>query len=280
MVPVILNAGRADVRPLPRGLRRAGREGAHEHPHRRRPDRGEHHADQPRRPRHGRLGAAADGRPGHDRRDRLDRLPRRPGGHRRDDRRGEGHDDDLDLRPPHHPGGRVGALPGPDRGVPAGRARLLRGRVRGARRRARPGPRAPGAGGRRVRRRLLGSAEDAQRGPPTRSCCRRCRPRARCVPRFRSHGHLAARLDPLGSEPEGDPGLDPRGARPDARDARRRSRRRSCTCTCRGRRWPTRCRTCARPTAARSPTRSSTSPPTASGCGCARTSSPAPSASR
>ncbi len=29
------------------------------------------------------------------------------------------------------------------------------------------------------------------------------------VTRFRSHGHLAARLDPLGSEPEGDPGLDP-----------------------------------------------------------------------
>jgi 2-oxoglutarate decarboxylase len=27
--------------------------------------------------------------------------------------------------------------------------------------------------------------------------------------RFRSHGHLAARLDPLGTEPEGDPGLDP-----------------------------------------------------------------------
>jgi 2-oxoglutarate dehydrogenase E1 component len=29
------------------------------------------------------------------------------------------------------------------------------------------------------------------------------------VSRFRSHGHLAARLDPLGSEPEGDPGLEP-----------------------------------------------------------------------
>jgi 2-oxoglutarate dehydrogenase E1 component len=29
------------------------------------------------------------------------------------------------------------------------------------------------------------------------------------VSRVRSHGHLAARLDPLGSEPEGDPGLDP-----------------------------------------------------------------------
>jgi 2-oxoglutarate dehydrogenase E1 component len=29
------------------------------------------------------------------------------------------------------------------------------------------------------------------------------------VSRVRSHGHLAARVDPLGSEPEGDPGLDP-----------------------------------------------------------------------
>jgi 2-oxoglutarate dehydrogenase E1 component len=29
------------------------------------------------------------------------------------------------------------------------------------------------------------------------------------VTRFRSHGHLAARLDPLGTEPEGEPGLDP-----------------------------------------------------------------------
>jgi 2-oxoglutarate decarboxylase len=33
------------------------------------------------------------------------------------------------------------------------------------------------------------------------------------VTRFRSHGHLAARLDPLGSEPEGDPGLDPEALR-------------------------------------------------------------------
>jgi 2-oxoglutarate dehydrogenase E1 component len=30
------------------------------------------------------------------------------------------------------------------------------------------------------------------------------------VSRFRSHGHLAAMLDPLDSEPEGDPGLDPK----------------------------------------------------------------------
>jgi multifunctional 2-oxoglutarate metabolism enzyme len=32
------------------------------------------------------------------------------------------------------------------------------------------------------------------------------------VHRFRSHGHLAARLDPLGSEPEGEPQLDPETA--------------------------------------------------------------------
>ncbi len=32
------------------------------------------------------------------------------------------------------------------------------------------------------------------------------------VHRFRSHGHLAARLDPLGSEPEGEPQLDPEAA--------------------------------------------------------------------
>ncbi|HWX86585.1 MAG TPA: 2-oxo acid dehydrogenase subunit E2, partial [Solirubrobacteraceae bacterium] len=32
------------------------------------------------------------------------------------------------------------------------------------------------------------------------------------VHRFRSHGHLAARLDPLGTEPEGEPQLDPEAA--------------------------------------------------------------------
>src|SRR5216110_3859440 len=31
------------------------------------------------------------------------------------------------------------------------------------------------------------------------------------VKAFRMHGHLAARLDPLGSEPIGDPALDPNG---------------------------------------------------------------------
>ena len=64
------------------------------------------------------------------------------GERRRAARRREGHDDDLDLRPPHHPGRGVGALPADDRGLPAGRARLLRGRLRVARRDARAGARA------------------------------------------------------------------------------------------------------------------------------------------
>ena len=102
------------------------------------------------------------------------------------------------------------------------------------------------------------------------------------VKAHRTHGHLAAHLDPLGSEPPGDPALEPErlipkltpelhGAHPRAaapplrrgRDARRR-----------------RIRACARSTAARSPTRSSTSPTTRSACGCARRSSPAATGSR
>ena len=64
-------------------------------------------------------------------------------------------DDDLDLRPSHHPGRGVRALSRADRGVPAGRARLLRGRVRVAGRGARSGPRAARARRRGRRRRIL-----------------------------------------------------------------------------------------------------------------------------
>src|SRR4051812_25737279 len=99
------------------------------------------------------------------------------------------------------------------------------------------------------------------------------------VKAHRTHGHLAARLDPLGSEPEGDPALDPNtvGLTPEIMAGIPRG---SCACTCAARRSPTRCRSCARRTAARSPTRSSTSRATASACGCARRSSPASTASR
>ncbi len=162
------------LRRVPGRIRRAGGEGAHEHADGGRPRGRQHHADQPRRPRHGGVGAAADERPGHDRRDRLDRLPGRPRRRRREHRRGEGHDDDLDVRPPRHPGGGVGTLPGARRGLPAGRERLLRGacsarsawrrrRCRPTRRRAPPPPRA--------RPRLHTRVAT--------NCCRRCRRRAR-----------------------------------------------------------------------------------------------------
>ena len=167
MVPVILDAGAPAVRRFLARLRRARGEGAHEHAHRRRPRGRQHHAHQPGRAGHGRLGAAADDRPGHDRRHRLDRLPGGPRQHRRDDRRREGHDDDLDLRPPHHPGRRVRALPGADRGLPAGRARLLRGACspRWAWSSVRPqSARAGGRGRRRTRALERPGAAVAQRG--------------------------------------------------------------------------------------------------------------------
>ena len=197
------------------------------------------------------------------------------------DRRREGHDDDLDLRPPRHPGRGVRALPQGRRGAPAGRARLLRADLRRARRRSSarrprrrrrpPPPRPP----RDARRRA-----PAPDGVALEELLQAVQAATSLVKAHRTHGHLAARLDPLGTEPEGDPGARPRAARPDARDHGAASRRRSCACTCRARRSPTRCRTCARRTAARSPTRSSTSPRTASARGCARRSSPARSARR
>ena len=44
---------------------------------------------------------------------------------------------------------------------------------------------------------------------PTRSCCRRVQAATSLLKAYRTHGHLAARLDPLGGEPKGDPALEP-----------------------------------------------------------------------
>ena len=126
-----------------------------------------------------------------------------------DDRRREGHDDDLDLRPPHHPGRRVGPVPPGRRGLPAGRARLLRGGLPGPRRRSsarrptRPRPPPP------RRRERDAKAAPAPAGPPDEALLQAVQAAVSLIKAHRMHGHLAAKLDPLGSEPEGDPALDP-----------------------------------------------------------------------
>ena len=118
------------LRGLPLLLRGADHQDAGEQPHRRRLPGHQHQPDQPRRARHGRLGAAPADGPGHDRRLRLARLSgrveARAAGEDQGARGLEGHDDDLDLRPPRHPGRRVRLVPAPDRGAAAGRGRLLR----------------------------------------------------------------------------------------------------------------------------------------------------------
>src|SRR5271170_1491978 len=53
------------------------------------------------------------------------------------------------------------------------------------------------------------AADKAPRAVPDEELLQAVQAASTLLSRFRSHGHLAARLDPLGSEPEGDPGLDP-----------------------------------------------------------------------
>ena len=49
----------------------------------------------------------------------------------------------------------------------------------------------------------------AQRGAPSEELLQAVQSATALLKAFRTHGHLAARLDPLGTEPEGDPALDP-----------------------------------------------------------------------
>ena len=137
MVPVLKRADTMTFGEFLDDLRRAGREGAHQQADARRFRRRHHDAHQSGRPRHGRVGAAADARPGDDLRHRLDRLPARvhrdvEGADRRARHR-QGDDDHLDLRSPRDPGRGVGQLPQAGGPVPPGRARVLRGDLRGVR---------------------------------------------------------------------------------------------------------------------------------------------------
>ena len=90
------------------------------------------------------------------------------------------------------------------------------------------------------------------------------------VKALRTHGHLAARLDPLGSEPVGDPALEPERLQPALTPELQARIPASLLRVHTARRSPRYCRNCRRPTPARAPSRSSTSPTTSSGSGCAR----------
>ena len=107
------------------------------------------------------------------------------GGHRRVDRRREGDDDDLDLRPPGHPGRRVRPVPAGRRGLPPGRARLLRAvssssSARSSAAGARRSP-PPVAAARDPRPAASPpGASPTSAASPTRRCCRPSRPPSRC----------------------------------------------------------------------------------------------------
>ena len=131
--------------------------------------------------------------------------------------RGEGHDDDQHLRPPGHPGRRERRVPGGDRPSAARRRRLLR---RGARRAwgCPPPRRGPS------RRAAPAPAALAPAAPPAPAVAGTVDAELLAgvaaamsvVKAHRSHGHLAARLDPLGAPPPGDPALAPEQRQPDA----------------------------------------------------------------
>ena len=208
----------ARLRRLPHLLRGPDLEDAGEQAHRRRLPGHEHHADQPGRDRDGRLGAAPHVGAGHDRRRRLDRLSGRVGprsGREAEGaRRLEGHDDDLDVRPPDHPGRRVRVVPAPDRPVPPGRGRASTRRSRhdlaisdrvvaNAHPAAASAPPLPAVG-------AAGAASAVVSAEPDRELLQAVQAATSLLKAFRTHGHLAARVNPLAEgEPKGDPALEP-----------------------------------------------------------------------
>ncbi len=133
-------------------------------------------------------------------------------------RRLEGDDDDLDLRPPGDPGGRVGRLPAPDRAAAAGRGRLLRVGRRRPRDRRRPRSPPPTRPPPRRRRSAAPPPREptAAPGEVDEELLQAVQAATSLLKGYRTHGHLAARLDPLGSRAEGRPGDPAREPQPDA----------------------------------------------------------------
>ena len=93
--------------------------------------------------------------------------------------------------------------------LPAGRARLLRGRLRQPRRGSSAEPPVAAGARRRGRRGARRRRRRAGRRRSTSELLQAVQAATSLLKAHRTHGHLAARLDPLGTEPEGDPALDP-----------------------------------------------------------------------
>jgi multifunctional 2-oxoglutarate metabolism enzyme len=72
-----------------------------------------------------------------------------------------------------------------------------------------PAPPAPVAAAAAATEMAAQAPAATQDGVPSEELLQAVQAASTLVTRFRSHGHLAARLDPLGAEPEGEPGLDP-----------------------------------------------------------------------
>ena len=143
------------LRRVHRRLRRAGPQGQDQQADRRRLRRRHRHPDQPRHHRHRTLGPPPHARSGRHHRCRIADLPDqlrggRPPHHRRAGPV-QGHHHLLDLRPPHHPGCRVGDAAPADPPSADGRGGLLRRGVPVDRRALRGRAVAPGLQPRRPR---------------------------------------------------------------------------------------------------------------------------------
>ena len=112
----------------------------------------------------------------------------------------QGPQHELDLRPPHHPGGRIGPLPRADRGAAAGRGRLLRTHLRGA---ARP-PIGPLRWEVDTTPALLGTGAAASE-----ELIEKQAQVLQLIRRLPVRGHLVANLDPLESRRAPHSELDP-----------------------------------------------------------------------
>ena len=214
MVPAIKGSDGPRLRRLPLLLRGADHEDAREQAHRRRLPGHQHLADQPGRDRHDRLGAAPAQRPERDHRHRLDRLPAGVGRTPRPERLKQlGVSKVMTLTSTYDhrviQGAESGAflrrieqlLQGEDGFYEAVAADLGDRR----RRRSPPPTRPP------PRRRRSAPPPPADRAPtqPDEELLQAVQAATSLLKGYRTHGHLAARLDPLGSEPKGDPAIQP-----------------------------------------------------------------------